>query len=754
MTAMVLRLPLLLDQYTGPQALPVPPEGIEPRRLIHTGVLRCIAQQRRAERMAAPHNDPAWQLTESRIDGIRRHHALTLRMVGRSLMQIHNRERFDANGEPLSTAIAEAVTLIPAPRILEGRGDDPKEVMLHLARAGYFPKTLNRDSLDKFLDRQYPEDSLMYLQAYPPARPPQAGEKTRNQLRAVFGVSRHTIETATDRLAVYPVIRKARTKGGSEYEYFGEPEQQLIESALQESVTQVPPLSSEEISVQTVGRKLKSVELTAIAIREGGISTFARRLPEQNKRATCMRIDEVPVVREVLHMLCSLRPGEKGYNEIARAIGISRSSLYDNMSRIRPDELAASRLLYGRYGKSPPIFPPDIAANIEKRFTLPPIPPYVISTPGIVRRLAPTTGAPGVRSALATALTPKLEMRLTSVVGGKLSYLYSWDDICRFEQKRYPSVNTTDPIDWGRLPSGPADIDPEKIAYAREIQARYVNPAHVDHMPIDQYILLQPPLYMLRAPKTKAQYRGGLTIEEIMDRTTAERAAIQQTIDAHTGRFTPPHPVMHNGTTIVPYIGEHLQTILIDLVGLSVTQMARRTGISESVINNYLNDRHYRTNEQGHYSKGVWADVEGHLVPPADLVPAHKFASPSISEKEIADLARKLGGDVSYYYVGDRRTPFLDPWAQALVRPQILEISPTGKPYADYGVAYNHWYNRFELAGFARCRPSEVDTWMQSALVHNGCFIWWRVRSPKPYARVLPHYDPDLSTAFLRHRQA
>lgn len=70
---------------------------------------------------------------------------------------------------------------------------------------------------------------------------------------------------------------------------------------------------------------------------------------------------------------------------------------------------------------------------------------------------------------------------------------YTWETVGRMEyQRQVPLLDPDFQLDYDRLPVDEYDLDPERIAYARLVQAKLVDhPEQVDQTPIEEYIAAQ-----------------------------------------------------------------------------------------------------------------------------------------------------------------------------------------------------------------------------------------------------------------------
>ena len=257
-----------------------------------------------------------------------------------------------------------------------------------------------------------------------------------------------------------------------------------------------------------------------------------------------------------------------------------------------------------------------------------------------------------------------------------------------------------------------------------------------------------PPWHLLKAPTKQPATQVGLTVEDILDRTTASRAAVQNVIHTLEGRFNAPEKIMTAGRRVLtPYSGNYLDAILTTLVGLPAAAMAKRTQTPEHLVIKFLNNSGYRANEQDRYSADVWTRVQREFrKPPATHVLATQFATQGKSVTDIISLVEKLGSEVEYFYASEERQPFLGAIARQLVEVQ------TDLPDGSFDVAEPGWFNRFELAERANCSLREIDEWMKHARPDADQVRWFTPRQDIKDVRFLPHYRIDLARAFLASR--
>lgn len=384
LTQRALGLPYIWNAPEAPATLE------ESRAGIHHGILERIDQERTQERDTAWHQErissllsgtgepdkttwaadwnTSWEFTATRQQELHRRHALAVRSAGRGLMTLNNRERLDTYGQPLTEEIATACQPIPLQYVLSARSENPRDVALHLQKAGYFDKPRVRGRVPaSLLGIDVPRDTLDYLEVYPPATAPQSGEMSRHMMQDVFDASDNMLIGIIDDAGLHPVARQFEGRGAREIECYTATDVALIE----EAIRNMPRIdTSKETPLRTFIDEFGSRDLLETAIALVGINTPYRRLLGQG-RGLCVLENDEPLLYAAYEYLTTLQPGEMGYEEIAAEMGVGistarRWSWQEDINTARPVYPAESAgKLFSRR-----VFPPNTAQRIMKRIAI------------------------------------------------------------------------------------------------------------------------------------------------------------------------------------------------------------------------------------------------------------------------------------------------------------------------------------------------------------------------------------------------
>ncbi|HEX7963542.1 MAG TPA: hypothetical protein VF466_03025, partial [Candidatus Saccharimonadales bacterium] len=264
-----------------------------------------------------------------------------------------------------------------------------------------------------------------------------------------------------------------------------------------------------------------------------------------------------------------------------------------------------------------------------------------------------------------------------------------------------------------------------------------------------------PPRYSILVPPAQITQRTGsrrLSAADISEATGAPVAVVQASVAARRSMFKTPPKEVRRGVTVECYEGGQLDALLVDLVGLSPQQMARRLDLPEEEIIAQLRRTPARANAQGRYSDAMWERlrVDFRLAPPEQWQ-VTDFIS-GMTEEEVVTLAGSLGITANSYYVrGLGRRPHVSRGGGKLLQAQFdmyyaEDSHPYPPPHAD-------WHDRYELAELAGCTPETVDAWMASRVQSSSDTEWAQVRNEQLRGRnirVLPHYSKRLCDGFLQ----
>lgn len=264
-----------------------------------------------------------------------------------------------------------------------------------------------------------------------------------------------------------------------------------------------------------------------------------------------------------------------------------------------------------------------------------------------------------------------------------------------------------------------------------------------------------PPRYNILTPPSEVTRRNGssrLSAADISEITGASAAVVRSAVAARQNMFKTPAREVRRGTIMDCYEGPQLDFILIDLVGLTAQQMARRLDLPEAEVVAHLRQSPARANAQGRYSSAMWERLRVDFrLPPAGQWPVTEVIH-DMGEDQIIALANSLGVTVTSYYIrGQGHHAHVSNGGAKLLQAQFSHY------YADdarpYPAPSFDWFNRYEIAGMAGCTPEKVDAWMAPQLQTSRDMEWAQVRDERLRhrdIRVLPHYSNNLCDRFLR----
>ena len=629
--------------------------------------------------------------------------------------------------------------------------------------------------------RYYPVEVAEYL------APPAVSQTTEQQetpderhlpLHIRFGIHQSKMDEICERLAVV-AEKRSHSDTGDEYDHY-EPE---VLAAIQVEIDAIP-VADDKIDI-SMAQGAKSIPSKSFFMQyahnpEHGIAIIYKKRADGNGYADHITREEMEKIKQAYKDLPRATSEHTPLQDVVRDTRLTQGTLILKLHPVEQSyiELRASE------GSTRMIqyFPRVAGAAVVYRLQPQPLPPYLIPFTAIARRLHHIK-----EGDLYTQVKdlPSRTLRLPHH-RGTAPIAFTWDVLQRLEE-RFNVPDDAPVIDFSKMPT-PDAAEGEDEAYARSIQTLYVKPEQMEQIPAaprafinlnqaspagelmlsargyprgvseghssakkprvqtqlprrEQY---DPPTHLLKAPSRPAVTNTGLTIDDILDRTTADKSAVQKAVEDLKHLFPVPEKVMTDSHhTVTPYSGPHLDAILTTLVGLPAPAMAKRLQVAEHLVINFLQTGKYKANIQGRYSAETWKSVQQEFRhPPEGHRPARQLATPDTSESDIVELAETLGGQVEYFYVGDQKQAFLSPTTRRLIEMQSLRAG-------SFPVADKNWYNRFELAARAGCSPRQVDEWMARALPNQKQVQWFQPRNPIQNVTFLPHYRADLAKSFL-----
>lgn len=295
---------------------------------------------------------------------------------------------------------------------------------------------------------------------------------TKLETAAYFGVTPGTLEylTAKHKITGRAVARHDR---GRHPTCFDEDELEAIGAAIKTT----PGLGPGDGNVKDAAAELGIDELSVLKLL--GLTKTKRFSP--NGSSFPLTADELARLRLEFARIPLAGPGEMHMALLAETAGVDWQVVDRNMTS--EERLAARPKRYRDkrgFLREAPVWPADISLAIVKRmekFKARKLPAYLLPA-GPLRNL--------VRSFGSTPY-PKIKAILTEggfatediIIEGtrSASRCLSWpaiEHLISVMGKGYGRYSMD--IDFARLPTGPHDLDPEKIAYAQQIQQRFIAP--------------------------------------------------------------------------------------------------------------------------------------------------------------------------------------------------------------------------------------------------------------------------------------
>lgn len=872
----VVQIPYFLDHELQQQVL-IDPSALDTgiigeRQLVHVAALRLIATERlregqqawqthvqslsegqepprRTEWLAAWRTE--WQFTEERRHQVMDRHPLLVRRAGRQLMRLQNEGRFDPGPTPPGPAIRGA-------ELLHGHTVEPALVATHLHRAGYQHRSsavaTRRQQLDSL---PYPPDAQTYLQAFPPVEGRRPDEHALHAIAGMLNMATDTLESIVLEHHIFPTVRLDG--------YLREQEYYTPEAIdrMREIIDRMPFVNPESEARLSDLYETYGWQLVEAAASDLGATTFLRRHLHK-RHVRCIARAHLPRLEARLRYLTTIQEGEMGYDDLAAALEVSRSAAQaaaSDADRARARWLRPGPDSVRRRGRT--VFPPHVIAEILNRRRQ-----YL--TPDLLPEVAMAARYPELlKSQRVAHILRRLSdrpVRLQLMGSSQAKKCRPWEVLRDLDGQLDVPADAV-PILWDDLPRGQFELDPLRIAYARELQALLSSPNHVDPTPISVWIgrvherlgtfamtaapagarqlpiisavvnraarigdirtgsegpprprrrraalsapivfaadepeppaidpsdslaaqtavfggaaipagerpygrygpararlsaeaaaRHAPPRYSILVPPAQIMQRTRsrrLSVADISEATGAPPAVVQASIAARRSMFKTPPKELRRGVTVECYEGGQLDALLVDLVGLSPQQMARRLNLPEEEITAQLRGTPARANAQGRYSNATWERlrVDLRLAPPEQWQIADFISG--MSEEEVVALASSLGVTVNSYYVrGLGQRPHVSVGGGKLLQAQFdmyydEDSLRYPSPHAD-------WHDRYELAEIAGCTPETVDAWMATKVQSSSDTEWAQVRNEQLRGRnirVLPHYNKRLCDGFLQ----
>jgi hypothetical protein len=906
----VVQLPYFLDDGLQEQALNDPrrltPEVIGERHLVHTAALRLVATERLHERRRTwdaqvkglPKGHEArgraarsvwmrewqadWQFTDERRQRVMDRHPLAVRVAGRQLMQLTNRERLDDDGLPLDP---DSVETIHGRSFLPASIENARRTIMHLRRAGFTRSLDTQHFQPQMLETvTYPAYALKYLEIFPVLALNADDEHAFNDVVKLLNITPNHMNEIIEQENIFPVMRADRSPGRHDREFYT-PE---AIARIREIVERTPYKTDDEVLlsrvIETAGRR----DLVAVALENLGLSTPFRRIHGGPSRR-CVTTNDRDRINNHIEYLTTRQPGEMDVRELADALGVHRTQVYP---MLRPDEWARGRELYAKASENEPgsrrwrkrmLLPPDVVANVIERNRWQHLPPDLITEVGIATYLSHLPSAPQkYLRVLKEGGDSAIALRLTG--SRRVLNCRPWKLLREMEQ-HFGLPADADRILWDRMPRGPFETDPERIEYAREWQRRLLKePDDIDPTPIDEWIAhiksqledfaaiappegtqllriiplrarhggarltpppfytprsrrkgahkaatarppkpiavppteviieeaptipseptpepqrlaspafpvgerpygaygpsraplppevarrYQPPRHTLVVPLREISARNRSSLFSAADIAEATGASIGQvetlikghlnlaeaSLGAHKGVGQPAREI-RNGQRVNCYTSAQIEPVLVELVGLTAEQIARRLNVDVSELAPYLGTGTWaRANEHGRYNYSTWQQLrqEFQAAPPENW-PLTQVIS-GMRESELLELAQSLGVPLRTYYVpGMGRVPHVGNTGAKLLMAQFPRYYEDG--LIDYPWAPHDYYNRYALAAESGLDPHEVDEWARQHIHSSRDMRWMRVHDEnlrRQDINVLPHYNNSMRERLLAY---
>lgn len=259
-----------------------------------------------------------------------------------------------------------------------------------------------------------------------------------------------------------------------------------------------PPTCYDEDAIRTIGNALKEIpgtqpgDTTArnlareldtdvqVILKVAGLHNEKRRLIG---KAFPLTAAEAEAVRKEFAAIPMATPGEVTLSRIAEIVGTNRPVVDRNLS----DELRTHGTLKRYYDKSGKhtkgiVWPPHIALQIVesmRKFKSEKLPAHLLPITLARKLVSPLSNVP--RKELFDLLErgefkPE-EMIITGT--NSFSVCLSWPAIAYLREVLQKKVTKrTMNVDFSRLPAGPDDLDPDKIAYAQSLQQGFLMKPH------------------------------------------------------------------------------------------------------------------------------------------------------------------------------------------------------------------------------------------------------------------------------------
>lgn len=515
--------------------------------------------------------------------------------------------------------------------------------------------------------------------------------------------------------------------------------------------------------------------------QKNNIPLLFKKRPDSFGVSEYLRLEDAAEVWDAYQAIPPAEPHEITLASICKRTGLAKSVILAEMTD-EEKSLMASRRALSPKGRVLRHVPDYLAADLVERTKIMPLPANLITIEGLEAR----TGISYSGIMQHMSKRPEL-LHLREVVRpkGASSPIVCVDwEIMQYFEKSFGMAPGSTVIDYADLPTYPEDSNPDRVAYARAIQKRYVAPKIMEgvlgedtaeapataeqnagephnnasvELPQSAEIVTIPampethPDGTLVAGAEALVENGAYDAPAISKLTRLPLREVETAIATTDLRGCVPPQSIYNPSLRIKtphYSVQAASRVLNRLVGIRIEELSAATGFTIEAVRHLLEKRHYQPGKR--YAPSASAELFK-LLPPRgfeSLAPCAKKAGMNINDA-LLFVRSHYGNTGTYLNSEGAEEQFIDELAANILEARAMQRIQR----VHFEAASEEWYDRRRIADITGAPNKIFEQWFRDrklVVAPTEQHMRWLENAS---GDVLPYFHHDYVRRYLRQYQ-